>query len=50
MTPSGDFNDSLDSSHNINKMDEENIVIFHDKSKIEKFFTELPALQNYFFI
>ena len=31
-------------------MDEENIVIFHDTLKIEKFFNEVPSLQNYFYI
>ncbi len=36
----GNMNDTMNSNNNM--MDEENIVMFHDKSKLEKFFAELP--------
>lgn len=42
VTPGG-FNDTFNSGSN-NLMDEENIVIFHDKDKIEKFIAELPQM------
>eukprot|EP00347_Sterkiella_histriomuscorum_P021347 403334303 len=49
-TPGGGFNETFNSnSQNQNLMDEENIVLFHDKSKIEKFIQELPQMQNFYY-
>ena len=31
-------------------MSEESIVLFHDKSKIERFFLDFPQLQNHFYV
>jgi hypothetical protein len=49
VTPGGGFDDTYNSSNENITMDEENVVLFHNKSLIEKFFADLPKLQNYFY-
>ena len=43
MTPGGGLDDTYTSNENIT-MDEENVVLFHNKNLIEKFFADLPKL------
>ena len=48
QTPGGGLDDTFSTNGNIT-MDEENVVLFHNKNQIEQFFAELPKLQNYFY-